>query len=113
MVLFFGRHFQTDRRIDANDMPLKNYGYCAHLLSLRVFQIPYSFKTILEIVHSVFTFFSYFVLFFGHHLKTAGRIDANNMPLESYGKCATFLSLVNFEIPNGLRAVLKLNNTVF
>ena len=53
----FCRHFQTACRIDANDTPLKSYGYCAHLLSVRVSQIPYSFKTILEIVHSVFTFF--------------------------------------------------------
>ena len=47
---------------------------------------------------------------FGRHFQTVYRIDANDTPLESYEKSATFTHF--FEIPYGLRAVLNILNSV-
>ena len=53
------------------------------------------------------------VQYFGRHLQTVNRIDANDTPLESYEKSATLLSQAFFEIPYGLGAVLNIHNSVF
>ena len=41
--------------------------------------------------------------YFHDFLQTICRIDANDMALESYGKCATFLYRNVFLIPHGLK----------
>ena len=50
-----------------------------------------------------------FGTFFCRHFQTARRIDANDTPLESYGKFASFLSLANF--PNSLWFLINFKNT--
>ena len=54
---------------------------------------------------------SVFVLYFGRHLWTVYRIDANDTPLEIYGKCAISLFLANFR--NSLQFKSSFKNKQF
>ena len=82
-------------------MPLDRYGNCATFNLLVGTEIMHGLKTILNILYNIFADLSVFVLYFERHLQTVCRIDASNMPLESYGQCSTSLSLANFQ--NSLR----------
>ena len=94
--IVFGRHFQTARRMNANNMPLDRYGNCATFTLLSGFEIMHGLKTISNKLYNVFADFFVSVLYFGRHFQTVCRIDASDTPLESYEKCATYLFLANF-----------------
>ena len=78
-------------------MPLDRYGNYATFSLLPGSENTHGLKTISNILCNIFADLSVFILYFGRHLQTVCRIDASNMPLESYGKCATSLSLDNFQ----------------
>ena len=108
-VQYLGRHFQTAHRIDAKNMSLDRNGNCSTFTLLSGFEITHGFKTIFNILNTVFTDLSVFILYFRRHFQTVCRIDASNTPLESCGKYATFLSLANFQ--NSLRFKRSFENT--
>jgi hypothetical protein len=50
-------------------------------------------------------------MYFGLNFQTADQNGANDIPLESYGKCATFVSLQVFS--NSVRFLSNFENTIF
>ena len=97
-VLFFGCHFQTARRNDACDIPLKRYKNCATFLYRKFSEIINGLRADLKILNSVFSDFSDFVQYFVSYFQTVRRIDACDIPLETYGNCATFSCRTFFQI---------------
>ena len=74
----------------------------AQLLYLYIiFEITCGLRTVSNLNSSVFLKFLGPVDYFGPHFQIATLIDANNIALERYTKCATFLFLANFR--NSLR----------
>ena len=53
-VEYLRRHFQTAHRIDTKNMPLDKNGNCATFTLLSGFEITHGFKTISNILNTVF-----------------------------------------------------------
>ena len=110
---YFERDFKSVYRNDAYDTPLDSYRNCATFSSLKVFQIKYSFKSILNIQDTVFEKNCIFVQFWGVIFKPLVRLMQmiyHRIAIEIAHLCYLYHFI---EILSRIGAVLKITISVF